>query len=297
MDFAHAASAAQPMVLAGTDPELLARIERCYDAMPRLGGARPEEIGPLVLFVRQGSGWDYYCRPRLGGGAVTAGDVAAARTRQRELNLPEAFEWVHEVTPTMLDPIRASGSQVLLAPLMVLDQAHRDRLLVEHPIGRTDPAVGATVRLVDPESATFRHDFGMARAVGAVGFGAAGTDVGAAGTEQRDEAYAAQDEARLIAGGHNLRLPLFAQVLVETGDGVVATGGMQGAHGCAEIVGVATLPSVRRRGLAALATAALARYALDSGADTVFLSAMSDDVARIYGRLGFAQVGTACITE
>ena len=60
-----------------------------------------------------------------------------------------------------------------------------------------------------------------------------------------------------------------------------------------EIVGVATLPSARRRGLGAAVTAALVDDARRGGADIVFLSAGSDDIARVYGRLGFERVGTA----
>ncbi len=64
-----------------------------------------------------------------------------------------------------------------------------------------------------------------------------------------------------------------------------------------EIAGVATLPAARRRGLGAAVTAALARRALDDGADLVFLAAGSDDIARVYLRVGFRRVGTACIAE
>jgi predicted GNAT family acetyltransferase len=64
-----------------------------------------------------------------------------------------------------------------------------------------------------------------------------------------------------------------------------------------EIVGVGTLPAARRQGLAAAVTAGLLADAREHGATTVFLSAGDDDVARIYGRLGFTTVGTALIAE
>lgn len=67
--------------------------------------------------------------------------------------------------------------------------------------------------------------------------------------------------------------------------------------GVTEVVGVATLPSARRRGLAALVTAALVRDARTSGVRTVFLSAGSDDVARVYEKVGFVRVATACLSE
>ena len=41
--------------------ETLDRIERCYDAIPRVNGARVEELGPLALFLRDGPGWQRPC--------------------------------------------------------------------------------------------------------------------------------------------------------------------------------------------------------------------------------------------
>jgi predicted GNAT family acetyltransferase len=67
--------------------------------------------------------------------------------------------------------------------------------------------------------------------------------------------------------------------------------------GVSEIVGVATLPAFRRRGLAAVVVDCLIDHALAHGVTTVFLSAGSDDVARVYARLGFRRVGTACTAE
>jgi predicted GNAT family acetyltransferase len=64
-----------------------------------------------------------------------------------------------------------------------------------------------------------------------------------------------------------------------------------------EVVGVATLPSARRRGIGAAVTGALVAHALASGLGLVFLSAASDDVARIYERLGFRRVARAGIAE
>jgi hypothetical protein len=36
---------------------------------------------------------------------------------------------------------------------------------------------------------------------------------------------------------------------------------------------------------------------LTTGADLIFLSAGDDDVARLYTRVGFRRLGTACIAE
>jgi predicted GNAT family acetyltransferase len=64
-----------------------------------------------------------------------------------------------------------------------------------------------------------------------------------------------------------------------------------------EIVGVATLPVARRRGIGAALTAALVEDAAQRGAATIFLSAGSDDVARVYERAGFRRIGTAGSAE
>jgi len=75
---------------------------------------------------------------------------------------------------------------------------------------------------------------------------------------------------------------------------LAAVGWHQPLEGASEIVGVATLPAFRRRGLGAAVTGALVADALERGVETVFLSADDDDVARVYARVGFRRVGTAC---
>jgi len=85
--------------------------------------------------------------------------------------------------------------------------------------------------------------------------------------------------------------------VAEDESGVLAGGSHQLMGGVSAIVGVATLPSARRRGLAALVTARLVQDARERGAEIVFIEAEDDDVARIYGRLGFERIGTACIAE
>ena len=44
-------------------------------------------------------------------------------------------------------------------------------------------------------------------------------------------------------------------------------------------------------------TASLARRTLLDGSELVFLSAGDDDVARLYSKVGFRRIGTACIAE
>jgi ribosomal protein S18 acetylase RimI-like enzyme len=269
------------------DPALLHRLETFYDALPRFT-ARAEEFGGLVLFVREGAGWPFYARPRLDGAEPpSAADIMAARERQRELGLPEAFEWVHETTPDLLAVARSAGLAVLEAPLMVLDPA---ALPPEPP--------ATPVRLLDPASPTFAADTELSRAVAAVGFGTPGTAVGAGGPAERDaarvelDAAAVDDERAAIVAGRR-----FTAVAELPDAGPVASGIGMRAGDVVEIAGVATLPAFRRRGLGAAVTLTLARHALAQGADLVFLSASSDDVARVYLSVGFRRIGTACIAE
>ncbi|MCX4471062.1 GNAT family N-acetyltransferase [Micromonospora sp. NBC_01655] len=265
------------------------RLEHFYDAVPR-DSARPEEYGPLVLFVREGAGWPFYARPRLDATEPPSlADVSAVRERQRELGLPEAFEWVHERNPDLLAVARSAGLAVLEAPLMMLDPA-----ALAAPGEFTD----VPVRLLDPAAPGFAADVAARRAVAAVGFSAAGTARGTAGPAQRDAAVTELDvatldeeRARVADGG---RLSALAGT---PADGPLASGMAMRVGEVAEIAGVATLPAARRRGLGAAVTAALARALLDAGTDLVFLSAGSEEIARVYVRVGFRRVGTACVAE
>lgn len=127
--------------MAPVDSSLFDRLEWFYDALPR-PWARIEEIGSLVLFIRDGEGWPYYARPRAGSHSPSAADILQVRARQRELGLPETFEWVHETTPDLLAVARSAGLDVLLAPLLVLDTA---ALVPDLPLR------GAEARLLDPD--------------------------------------------------------------------------------------------------------------------------------------------------
>ncbi|GIJ31835.1 GNAT family N-acetyltransferase [Micromonospora sediminimaris] len=268
--------------------DLLDRLERFYDAVPR-DAARVEDHGGLVLFVREGPGWPFYARPRRDGtGSPTLADVAAVRTRQRELGLPEALEWVHDTTPALLAVARSGGLCVLEAPLMVLD-----------PAALPNPAeLGVPVRLLDPADEDFDSAVAARRAVAAVGFAAPGTGRGGAGPADRDaamiglDAAAVDEERSRIADGS--RLSALAGTPTE---GPLASGMALRVGDVAEIAGVATLPTARRRGLGAAVTATLARALLDTGTDLVFLSAGSEEIARVYLRVGFRRIGTACIAS
>ena len=279
------------------DTDVFTRLERFYDAVPR-DAAVAEEIGGFVLFVNDGTGWPYYARPRLGGaGSPSAADVTAVRQRQRDLGVPEAFEWVHETTPDLLAVARSAGLDVLLAPLMVLESA---ALVPDLPLP------GATIRFLDPAAPGFGADINASRAVGRLGFGApanatavqAGTlVVEVAGPQERDAVPPLGDDDVALLTRRHASGRLLSAVVESPADGVLTCGTAQRVGAVAEVAGVATLPSARRRGYASQLTASLARRMLQDGADLILLSAGDDDAARLYSRVGFRRIGTACIAE
>jgi GNAT superfamily N-acetyltransferase len=269
-----------------TDLPVLTAVEACYDAIPRVGGARVEPVGPFELFLRDGAGWPLYARPRLGTTSVTAQDVALVLARQSALGVPRAIEWVHDLLPPLLPLAEAAGLHVHRAPLMVLDSAV------------LDAPTEAELSLLDPDAPDFADSWAVSSAVASLGFGSGGTSIGAAGPAERDAANSPTAPDMLAFVRDGLRRPDRAEAVAATAaEGVLARGALQGAGNAAEIVGVATLPSARRRGLGAAISAFLARHARATGHDLVFLSASSEDVARIYAGVGFRRIGTACIAE
>jgi predicted GNAT family acetyltransferase len=130
-----------------------------------------------------------------------------------------------------------------------------------------------------------------------IGFDHPGTAVGDAGSAERDAATN-QDEQRQQSTQREIR---DGQLVVAAADvdssGPVAGGSHSPPGSVTEITGVAALPAYRRRGLGAVVTEALCRDAAARGVQMCFLSAGSDDVARVYQRVGFARVGTACSAD
>ena len=266
--------------MSGDPSPLLLRLETYYDAVPRTA-TRAEMVGPLTLFVTDGPGWPYYARPRLGATTVSAEDVAAMRRLQRALGVPEAFEWVAEVTPSLKPSAEAAGLTVAELPLMVLATEVRPA-----------PPPGVELRLVTAED-----DLAVVTAVAQVGFATPGTAVGDAGPDALTGPAAELGSERLALMRDRLAVGRTVTAVALLGGQPVAVGSHQPVGTVTEVVGVATLPALRRRGLGAAVTGLLVQDALARGSTTVFLSAGDDAVARVYARLGFRRVGTACIAE
>jgi len=261
------------------DNEVIERIDAFCDAVPRRR-ARADEYGPLVIFVPTGSGWPYYARPRRGSWPpVTAADIRAVRARQRELIIPESFEWIEQTAPEMAAAATEAGLEVQAHPLMMLAG-----LAPVPPLPR-----GVTVRIVAPED----PELDRVWAVPAVAFSHPGTDVGEAGAAERDKIAADHDGGTIAMLRERLRSGQSVLAAAFGPDGPLAAGSCQAVDSVAEITGVGVLPSDRRRGLGAAVTALLAADARDRGVQTIFLSASDDTVARVYARIGFRAIGTA----
>jgi ribosomal protein S18 acetylase RimI-like enzyme len=274
--------------------DTIERIDAFCDAVPQRR-ARAETIGPLVLFVPTGPGWPYYARPQRRGGAgleagrrgprqaITPEDIRAVRARQRELLIPESFEWIDEAAPEMTAAAPEAGLAVRAHPLMVLGRLT--------PPAVTEP--GISVRIVSPDE----PDLDRIWAVPAVAFEHPGTATGLAGAIERDKLAAQHDEGTMELLRERLRSAQSVLAAAFDRDGPLAAGSCQALASVAEITGVGVLPSARRMGLGGAVTAVLAGDAQRRGVQTVFLAASDDDVARVYARLGFRRVGTAMIAE
>ncbi|HET6859925.1 MAG TPA: GNAT family N-acetyltransferase [Streptomyces sp.] len=270
-----------PVTTDASDAAALAEFERYYDAVPR-SAARAEDFGPLTLFVRDpdDAGMPYYARPTLGwtGAPVTVDAVERVRARQRELGVPETFEWVPETTPALRPALEESGLAVQERPLMLLD--HEGAGPAPHPLVRL-------LRADDPA-------LPGALAVPHLAFADLGTAVGAAGADELAAMIASQrgdGSVERVAG----RIGAGQSVVAAAVDGgvVLCSGQYLPVGTVTEIVGIGTLPTARRRGLAVSVTAALTADARSRGIDTIFLTATDEAVARIYARAGFRHIGTA----
>lgn len=262
--------------------DMLAQIETYYDAVPR-SSATVEELYPFVLFVQKGTGWAFYARPQLGASVFTAADVIRVLDRQRALGIPQAFEWVAERTPSLRAAATAAGLRVTDYPLLTV--AYRKAI-------DRDPLPEVTIRRVTPQD----HLSNLG-AVAGVGFSFPGTARSDAGLDEVAHALE-KNQSEPVEFLRNriatdATVIAMALVLGET----VAVGSHQPVDSVSEVTGVATLPAFRRRGIGAALTALPVRDAWERGVRTVFLSAGDGDVARVYERVGFTHIGTACIAS
>ncbi len=186
---------------------------------------------------------------------------------------------MHETTPSLRAAAVAAGVEVGDYPLLVLGG---------EPVARRSPVA---VRRLSPDD----PDLAAVQAAIHVGFGQGDTQIGPASVAERDARAAEPDShvetlSAMIAAGRTVTFGAFDPDL-----GAVGGGSHNPRGDVTEIVGVAVLPALRRRGIAGHLTWALAADAAESGVRTLFMSADGDDVARVYEGVGFRRVGTACI--
>ena len=263
-----------------TRPGLLECIERYFAAAP-LPDARIEVAGALDVPIGEPA-WPYPARPRSGAGAVTADDVRAAMALQEAAGLPAAVEWVPELSPGTATAARAAGLEVEELPLLVAV----DPVELLLPAGVDLYVVGAD----DTQLARYQW-------IAATAFAHPG---GASDVCDVAEDVSAEARARTAALRDRIAAGRTVMMVAVEDDEPVAVGShqpvdLEGTE-VSEVVGVATLPRLRGRGLGAGITAALVAHATET-ADMVFLAAGDDDVARVYERVGFARLATTAVAE
>jgi GNAT superfamily N-acetyltransferase len=264
-------------------PATVGLADAYFDAAPR-HDADAIAVGAFTLFVSR-TPWAYYARPALGyGQAITLGDLDGLDGACRRYGVDLAIEWVDEIHPQLAAAAVGAGLDVSTYVLMA---AAADEV--------SAPAVpGVALRVVEAGDPALAD----ARAVADVAFGFGGCQRGGPGARQRDQAAARLGTELVEHLGDRARAGLTVTAVAESPtEGALATGSYQPVGAVAEIVGVATLPAARRRGLAGAVTAWLAAHAHQRGVRTLVLSAQNDDVSRIYQRAGFRRIGTTHAAE
>jgi len=265
--------------------DLLRRIDRYLDAAP-VGSGTAVDVGPLRAFVSSAP-WPLYVRPRpdldlTAPQAVGAGDIRAAAAVLEAADQAVTFEWVEDLVPSLRPALLEAGYAVHSHPLLVLDITARA------------PATGNRARILAAGSPDLRASL----AVSDVGFDAEGTAIGPQGPTERDAAARSVDGPLIDYVTTRIReRRSVVAVLDDVRDGVVATGWHQPIGDTTEVVGVATLPSHRRRGAAAEVVERLLHDARVHGTTLALLSASDGDVARVYERVGFTRIGACGAAE
>lgn len=262
-----------------TSNRLLERIER-YFALAPLPDAPLTRVGALDVPLGPPD-WPHPARPH-GGGPVPRADVEAALDLQDASGLPQALEWFAERNAGLAHNVRETGLMIEELPLLVAV----DTIEVTLPVEVKLLLIGAD----DPQLATYQRLAQLAFVVPA----GATSSTGVAPDRLVDPPHPTEVLRERVASGRTVMM-----VAVEN-DEPVAVGSHQpvdvdGAE-ISEIVGVATLPRFRGRGLGVGLASALVEHARET-AELVFLSAGDDDVARVYERVGFARVGTTFVAE
>jgi GNAT superfamily N-acetyltransferase len=259
------------------DRRLIRELDAYFDAAPR-PDADAVETTAFTLFVSR-TPWGYYARPfRTHDEPIAAPDIDELGQACAHHGVDLEIEWVHETHPELAGVAAEYGLEVKSHALMVADASD-----VVAP-----KVADVTLRVIDAEDSALLSG----RAVAQVSFTVGGTMTGRGGVIERDAAAVGLPGDMLDYLRDRDRRGLTITAVAESEAGVLAVGSYQPIGEIAEIVAVATLPQVRRRGLGGAVTALLTRHAWTHGVRTILLSAQDDDVARVYSRVGFRRVGS-----
>ena len=210
---------------------------------------------------------------------MTEQSVRQLLSRQREAGVPLTIEWVAENTPTLERVAAGAGLEIDRCPLLVLHGLPRGGPGSARMLGPDDVAELAQVLAAHQ---SLRSGIG-GTAVGSEGLAYWGNAPGAEPVE--DSLRTDRSRARYASPPRTPPPPTVRWAVV----GTTRWGTPQRSPASA------CCPPTAVAGLGAALSFVLARDALDWGATTVFCSAENDEVARIYARVGFQRVATACM--
>lgn len=228
-------------------------------------------LPPFTCFVNPDDaapGYNYAIpdEPLAGDPGQALDDLAAFyRTRDR---LPR-FEFLEAYAPSLSSALAARGYRLeMRSYLMTCTPAEL----------KPPPAIpGVGVRRLTDASPLV--DFQQMMTVQARSFGSA------------DAPSASQSEAESFR-----RRFVASAFFVAEVEGEIVSGGAYTppADGVIEVVGIATLPAYRRRGIAGLLTSHITAAAFAAGVDLAFLTAGDEKAGRVYGRVGYRPAGYGC---
>ncbi|WP_394795943.1 GNAT family N-acetyltransferase [Armatimonas sp.] len=239
---------------------MLTQIDDYLDAAPAQA-CDVERIGPYRLYFRRDSDMPEisYARPVRGERPGTQGDIAAMRAAFLARGRRPRWEYLEELNPELAEMlIKAGFPAPTPRPLQVVTaESFRPEI---SPLAEVRPIILAEAQ---PVEAVITAAYG---------------------------GNPAEATGEMLRG----MLERGACVIAAFVDGKpVASGGHSPVGQTTEVAGVGTASEWRRKGLAGAVTTALVQDAFACGCTCIFLSAADESVARVYGRLGFQQVGTA----
>ncbi len=192
--------------------------------------------------------------------------IAAFEARER---LPR-FEFMEEYAPGLPAILRRAGFE---------EEARQAFMVCETANFRAgEPPPGLVIRELTAKSPV--EELQAFIAAQRQGFG------------EDDKATADVTEAERFRSGLDVGGSL-SMVARLDGEPVGAAGCTAILDGLSELVGVATPPSYRRRGIATALSAAVVGAQFTAGAEAVILTAQDEAAGRIYERIGFRPFGTA----